>query len=138
MKYIIIILIFQINHNYSFLSQQEKEQMDKIIHTIPDSLQMKFDTIFNQWVNHWKTDPKTKMSSSTEVACKLKEYTVLYNMGEDIIPLIVYKLLDYNKNFIALQLYDKLQKAPNQKVYTFTSEQDKARKTVLLWLKHHR
>lgn len=139
MKYIILLLLaFQMNHGSSFLSKQDKEQIDKIISTIPDSLRSKFDSTFNQWVNNWKTAPGTKMSSFTKTACELKEYDTLYHMGEDIIPLIVDKLCDYDNNFIGLQLYDRLQKDKAQKVYVFTSEQDKAQKTVLLWLKYHK
>lgn len=137
MKYLIILfcLAFQVDQNSSFLSPQDKKQIEQKIQAIPESVQVKFDSTFNQWVKNWKTNPETSISSSTASACKLKEYATLCEMGEEILPLLVYKLIDYKNNFIGLQLYDKLQKDPKRKVSEYTSEQEKARKTVLLWVK---
>lgn len=100
-----------------------------------------FDSLFNQWLENWKTNPETMFSNSTLDAKKLEEYPQLLAMGKEIIPLLMEKLLD-ESNFVGLVLYDDLQDNPDYKiVYDYEGtdwlegEANRAKRTIKLWIK---
>lgn len=79
----------------------------------------KFNELFDQWIENWKTNPITKFSNFSSDAKKLEEYPKLLNMGKDIIPILIEKLLD-KKNFIGLSLYEDIQDDSNLKLHIRT------------------
>ena len=120
--------------------QAEKEIIAREVEKVA-GFQEKFDSLFNQWLENWKTNPETMFSSSTLDAKKLEEYPQLLAMGKEIIPLLMEKLLDEN-NFVGLVLYDDLQDNPDYKiVYDYEGtdwlegEANRAKRTIKLWIK---
>ena len=122
------------------ITQAEKEIIAYEVEKVA-GFQEKFDSLFNQWLENWKTNPETMFSSSTLDAKKLEEYPQLLAMGKEIIPLLMEKLLDEN-NFVGLVLYDDLQDNPDYKiVYDYEGtdwlegEANRAKRTIKLWIK---
>ena len=122
------------------ITQAEKEIIACEVEKVA-GFQEKFDNLFNQWLENWKTNPETMFSSSTLDAKKLEEYPQLLAMGKEIIPLLMEKLLD-EKNFVGLVLYDDLQNNPDYKiVYDYEGtdwlegEANRAKRTIKLWIK---
>lgn len=122
------------------ITQAEKEIIAYEVEKVA-GFQEKFDSLFNQWLENWKTNPETMFSSSTLDAKKLEEYPQLLAMGKEIIPLLMEKLLDEN-NFVGLVLYDDLQDNPDYKiVYDYEGtdwlegEVNRAKRTIKLWIK---
>lgn len=102
---------------------------------IPDSVQLRFDQLFEAWKENWKTNPATMYSSNIGVVRNLEQYAELIQMGDVIIPLIMKKMADdVDRNFLGLQLYDKLQQDASKKVTSLESEQDKAVKSIKFWV----
>lgn len=122
------------------ITPKEKEVIAQAVKEVPE-LQQQFDTLFNQWIKNWETNPETLLSSSTQDAKELEEYPQLLAMGKEILPLVVEQLLD-EKNFVGLVLYDELQDNPDCKiVYDYIDpiwmegEANRAKRTVKLWVK---
>lgn len=122
------------------ITQAEKEIIAYEVEKVA-GFQEKFDSLFNQWLENWKTNPEMMFSSSTLDAKKLEEYPQLLAMGKEIIPLLMEKLLDEN-NFVGLVLYDDLQDNPDCKiVYDYEGtdwlegEANRAKRTIKLWIK---
>lgn len=122
------------------ITQAEKEIIAYEVEKVA-GFQEKFDSLFNQWLENWKTNPETMFSNSTLDAKKLEEYPQLLAMGKEIIPLLMEKLLDEN-NFVGLVLYDDLQDNPDYKiVYDYEGtdwlegEANRAKRTIKLWIK---
>lgn len=122
------------------ITPKEKEVIAQAVKEVPE-LQQQFDTLFNQWIENWETNPETLLSSSTQDAKELEEYPQLLAMGKEILPLVVEQLLD-EKNFVGLVLYDELQDNPDCKiVYDYIDpiwmegEANRAKRTVKLWVK---
>ena len=122
------------------ITQAEKEIIAYEVEKVA-GFQEKFDSLFNQWLENWKTNPEMMFSSSTLDAKKLEEYPQLLAMGKEIIPLLMEKLLDEN-NFVGLVLYDDLQDNPDYKiVYDYEGtdwlegEANRAKRTIKLWIK---
>lgn len=100
----------------------------------------KFNELFDQWIENWKTNPITKFSNFSSDAKKLEEYPKLLNMGKDIIPILIEKLLD-KKNFIGLSLYEDIQDDSslkitysNNDIKMFEGQYKKALRTIKLWI----
>lgn len=122
------------------ITPKEKEVIAQAVKEVPE-LQQQFDTLFNQWIKNWETNPETMFSNDTQDAKQLEEYPQLLAMGKEILPLVVEQLLD-EKNFVGLVLYDELQDNPDCKiVYDYIDpiwmegEANRAKRTVKLWVK---
>lgn len=113
----------------------EKKKIQRVVDQIPDSVQLRFDQLFEAWKENWKTNPATMYSSNIGVVRNLEQYAELIQMGDVIIPLIMKKMADdVDRNFLGLQLYDKLQQDASKKVTSLDSEQDKAVKSIKFWV----
>ena len=117
------------------LTKQEKELVIKEAANIPDSVDQKFEGLFNAWKMNWQTNPIARVSSTTAVTRELDEYQKLMDFGPMIIPLILKKMMaDVDGNFIGLILYDDLQKNPKLKIQGLMSEQDRVVLTIRRWV----
>lgn len=116
-----------------FLSLDENE-MEKIAHAVlkVGKYRDKFDTLFKKWEDEW-INGSLKYSSNSRDAMKIKEYQELVGMGDKIIPLVIEKLVDKG-NFIAVHLYNALQKEKSLISPFMLAMQDQAAKTVKLWV----
>ena len=122
----------QVTEN-QFLSL-DQEEMEKITRSVIKARKYsdKFNSLFDKWMDEW-VNGSMKFSSNSMDATKLEEYKELVNMGDKVLPLVVEKLLD-KKNFIAVHLYNALQK---DKLLISLPElvmQDRAASTVKLWV----
>ena len=104
----------------------EAKKVDAVIVT-------KFNGLIASWDKEIYSNPKTLLSSSTLEYTKLPEFASLKSMGTVIIPLIMEKLLD-EKNYYLLSLYDTLQKDNSLKATCKDGEQNRARRTIRLWI----
>ncbi|KAI1175616.1 hypothetical protein F4777DRAFT_318255 [Nemania sp. FL0916] len=71
------------------------------------SLVREFEARFETWQNTWHETFKTQ--SAARACCDVDEVNPLLNMGSQIIPLVLYQLLDPG-NFVAVYLYNRLEK----------------------------
>ncbi|SDE51201.1 DUF7689 domain-containing protein [Riemerella columbipharyngis] len=98
----------------------------------------RFNNLYFDWKSEWFTG-KYGLSSNPADRRLTPSYQKLKNLGEDIIPLVVGRMLLYNDEFFALQLYNDLQKNPNLKISNnhnvLEGEKSKANRTVALYLK---
>lgn len=122
------------------LSGAEKQAIIDKAAKIDPTIRAKFNNVFEAWNKEILTNPKTKYSSSTQTYTILPQFKEMQAMGENIIPLIMEKLLDEN-NFILLPLYDAIQKNSQLKiryregdVKILEGEQNKAKRIIRLWL----
>ncbi len=91
---------------------------------------LRFDSLFNAWVENYNSNPLTRQSSNPHDARKLEQYPQLLAMGRKIIPCIVTRLP--NKSlFWTLTLYDDLQEIDSLKCLDYSrSELFRAQETV--------
>lgn len=96
-----------------------------------------FDSIYEQWKNAFFRS----FSSHTSTSKNLPQYPILLKMGKDIIPLLIEKMISNEDDFIALELYNDLQKNDNLKLIYDRNDprilegmQQTAKKTVKKWL----
>lgn len=124
------------------LTTAQIRKISMIIDTVDKQTKVEFDDAFEKWKEDWLSNPITVFSSDTHDAMNLPTYAVLKNMGAKILPLVVGKLTD-ETNFVALVLYDDLQKNPTLKIsyddpkqegWLLEGEQSRSRRTVKLWL----
>ncbi len=122
------------------LENEIEEQLQVEIKSVPEKTRVSFDKIFCEWQKTWGAE-EFKYISNPSFVRLTKPYQNLVAMGDQILPLIIEKLLNPN-NFFALQLYDSLQS--NKKLIVcldpaadeiLEGEQGRARRTVLAWLK---
>lgn len=88
----------------------------------------RFHHLFDAWVQNYRTNSLTQLSSNTSDASKLEQYPQLLQMGKKIVPGIIVRLSDRNL-FFALTLYDALQDVDSLKSFDYSKgEQFRARK----------
>lgn len=83
----------------------DDEDMDS---PLTEEEMQRFDSLFMAWKENYRTNPITQISSNTNDAKKLEQYSLLLEMGKRIIPCIITRLPVKN-DFFALTLYDDLQ-----------------------------
>ena len=88
---------------------------EHFIDTISDEKVEQFDLLFEKW----KTNIETQQNKTFDVS-KLPEYKQLAYLGEEIVPLIIVKLIN-DENYFAMQLYDELQKTDSLKSHNFSA-----------------
>lgn len=94
----------------------------------------RFHHLFDAWVQNYRTNSLTQLSSNTNDASKLEQYPQLLQMGKKIIPGIIVRLSDRNL-FFALTLYDALQDVDSLKSFDYSKgEQFRAQETVRKYL----
>ncbi|MDR2039939.1 MAG: hypothetical protein LBQ60_18615 [Bacteroidales bacterium] len=116
---------------YKITSREEKI-LCEAIGKIPDTTQLRFQVLFDQWSKHWKNGILI-FSSNTYDVMKMKEYPELVAMGDTIIPLVIEKLL-YRSNFWSVHLYNALQKDVRLKGHNDLDVHGGVHKTIQLWL----
>lgn len=96
---------------------------------------------FNSVFEEWKEAFFSSFSSNTSTAKNLPQYDVLIKMGKGIIPLLIEKMISNDENFIALELYNDLQKNEKQKILYKENDPQKlegmqqtAKKTIKKWI----
>lgn len=93
-----------------------------------------FHHLFDAWVQNYRTNSLTQLSSNTSDASKLEQYPQLLQMDKKIIPGIIVRLSDRNL-FFALTLYDALQDVDSLKSFDYgKGEQFRAQETVRKYL----
>ena len=114
----------------------QKSFLDSIVKQIDDRTVVEFDARYASWEKTWHLPP-VGFSSNPAAVKKSEEFGALIEMGENILPLVVQKLID-RKNFFALQLYDTLQSEAGLLVCDqsarFEGEQRRAEQTVERWI----
>lgn len=55
----------------------EKKKIQRVVDQIPDSVQLRFDQLFEAWKENWKTNPATMYSSNIGVVRNLEQYAEL-------------------------------------------------------------
>lgn len=114
---------------------KDKKVIAKAVSEIPDSTRQRFEKNYKAWKDACDKDLNVRLSSRTDASKKVKEYKTLINMGKKIIPLLIQKMSeDINRNFFDLVPYNDLEGNTKLKVTIMTSEQERAYKTVLLWI----
>ena len=124
--------------------QYTKEEIIYIkeeIERLPSKLTSDFEKYFEFWKATWFKGRLTFDSNPTSRINSLEFYRLL-DMGEAIVPLLILKLMDKN-NFIALQLYERLQRKPNLLVehnvmdeLVLEGEQGRAFRTVKAYIRN--
>lgn len=123
----------KVNHNIL--------EYDALIRKIAQLDERKIE-YFNYYYFNWKEEwfEGNMALSSNPADRKTGEfYNALQNMGADIIPLVVGRMLLYEDEFMALQLYNDLQKDINLRVdknpKLLEGEKSKVNRTINLYLK---
>ena len=119
-----------------FLSSQERDLLNQAATTIPKSVSQDFESAFQAWKNTW-FEGNMGYSSNTYHRASNKAFDKLTAMGKQVIPLVIQKLADPD-NFMAIVLYEQLEKSPNLQAQVdrthLESEQTRSRRIVKLWL----
>jgi hypothetical protein len=122
----------------SYLSANQKQQLQKEESEIPAKTRAAFETAFKAWKESWfrgglavSSDPHTRAVGP--------EFDGLVALGPTILPLLIEKVAD-PANFLALQLYDAMQSDENLLVQfepdderIVEGEQGRARRVVQAW-----
>lgn len=123
------------------LTTSEKKRVKDLAMQVPDSIRSRFSFLLSQWnfaINH---NPKTLYSANTHSYTELPEFNPLKSMGEQIIPLIMERLMNPS-DFYLLVLYEAILRDGKTKT-TYSSdychfrgsEQSRAIWCVKMWLK---
>lgn len=107
----------------SYSSEIDAHQIEELVSTVPRDLSDKFDTLFAEWMEAIGNSQTVRFSSDPAIVRTLPEFDRLTELGPDILPLIVKKLLDPS-NFFAIQVYEALQKNSDLLV-NFKGEDDR-------------
>lgn len=89
-------------------SDLESSHIDEIVSEIPTELANRFDTLFAKWMEAIDNNQTVAFSSDPTIVRTLPEFNELTELGSEILPLVVKKLLDPG-NFFAIQVYEALQ-----------------------------
>jgi hypothetical protein len=125
----------------SVFTDTEATKLKDAINDIQEDTRLRFEELFEKWKSNWFTGD-FRFSSDTNDMVNVDGYNELLSMGTGIIPLVIGKLNEEG-NFVALVLYDELQKDGSLVIkYTnedplyilLEGEQTRAKRTVKLWL----
>ena len=117
------------------------DKLKEAVNAVPEEIRSRFEERFATWKSNWFTD-ELVFSTDTKDRVKAEGYDELLSMGGDIIPLVIEKLNE-EENFIALVLYEDLQKdkslliryAEDEPLHILLEgEQTRAKRAVKLWL----
>lgn len=125
------------------LTKKEKIAVRNKIKTIkiPNNIRYRFNSLFSSWEHFINTDSRIIYSSNLGDRKQSEYYSQLLQMGKDILPLVVEKMLN-EKYFYAIILYDDLQNNDPRLCYragdkttagVIVGEQTRAARTVLKW-----
>lgn len=122
------------------LTMSDKEKIKELALQVPDSIRNRFSILVDKWNFAIDHNPKTRYSASTYSYAKLPEFNSLKSMGEQIIPLIMERLINPSE-FYLLVLYEAVQNDSDQKItykngdfHVFEGEQNRAIRCVKKWL----
>lgn len=131
-----------------FIDTHRLKSKDKIavrnkIKTIktPNDIRSRFNSLFSSWEHFINTEPRIIYSNNLEDRKQSEYYSLLLQMGKDILPLVVEKMLD-EKYFYTIILYDDLQGNDPQLCYRLqdrtiveiiAGEQTRVARTILKW-----
>lgn len=118
------------------LSTHEQEMLNQASATLPENIKQNFESTFQEWRNTWFVGDMGH-SSNTYYRASGEAFNKLVAMGQQIIPLVAQKLAE-SDNFVAIVLYERLEKRPNLQAQIdqerLESEQARSKRTVKLWL----
>ncbi len=125
------------------LTRKEKIAVRNKIKTIkiPNNIRYRFNSLFSYWEHFINTDSRITYSSNLGDRKQSEYYSQLLQMGKEILPLVVEKMLD-EKYFYAIILYDDLQNNDPRLCYkagdkttvgVIVGEQTRAARSVLKW-----
>lgn len=128
------------------LTRKEKIAVRNKIKTIKISndIRSRFNSLFSSWEHFINTDSRIIYSSNLGDRKQSEYYTQLLQMGKDILPLVVEKMLN-EKYFYTIILYDDLQNNDPRLCYkagdkttvgVIVGEQTRAAMTVLKWYRN--
>jgi len=128
------------------LTRKEKIAVRNKIKTIKISNDIisRFNSLFSNWEHFINTDSRIIYSSNLKDRKQSEYYSQLLQMGKDILPLVVEKMLN-EKYFYAIILYDDLQNNDPRLCYragdkttagVIVGEQTRAAMTVLKWYRN--
>ena len=124
------------------LSTIEVDAVTKAVKKVKASTVNNFNKLFEEWTEEIKSNSLTKYSSNTRDYAKLPQFEQMKAMGTEIIPLILEKMLN-EKHFAILVLYDTIQNNDKMKISykngdieILEGEQNRARRTIRIWLKN--
>ena len=122
------------------LTMTDNEKIKKLASKVPDSIRSRFSILVDKWNFAIDHNPKTRYSASTYSYAGLPEFNSLKSMGEQIIPLIMERLINPS-DFYLLVLYEAVQNDSNQKItykngdfHILEGEQNRAIRCVKKWL----
>lgn len=115
---------------------QQRKFLDAAVNQIDRQTVEEFHVRYVAWEKTCR-HPSIVFLSNPSAVKKNEEFYSLIKMGEDILPLVVQKLID-RKNFFALQIYDALQSETDPFVRyqteRFEGEQKRAERTIHRWI----
>lgn len=121
------------------LSDEERARVAAEVARVPSDLKARFDAAFEAWQKSWFRG-RMAFNSDTRHRAAGPEFDALVALGDAILPLVVEKMHDPD-NFIALVLYDRLQKDEKLRVryaprdpQAHEGEHARALRTARAWL----
>ena len=121
------------------LRKEQSDALKSVLKTVDKEQAVEFEELFMAWQETWDAPHTVHLSDPSFVRYN-PEFAALIAMGDEILPLVVSKLIDPN-NFFALQLYDALQADAASVVELdveddsiFDGEQGRAEQTVERWI----
>ena len=122
------------------LQDSEAETLNVAVGNVDTHIRERFEERFTAWQYTWRA-PHTKHLSDPSFVQYNEEFLELVELGDQIVPLLIEKLLDPN-NFYVLQIYDAIQPEsvsvvamePDETELILEGEQGRARRTVQRWL----
>ena len=90
----------------------DNSHIEDLISAVPKKLVDRFDSLYTEWMEAVNTSHTVAFSSDPSIVRTLPEFAKLTELGSEILPLVVKKLLDPS-NFFAIQVYEALQTRPD-------------------------
>ncbi|ROT20951.1 hypothetical protein EEL51_05405 [Muribaculaceae bacterium Isolate-110 (HZI)] len=119
------------------LTSSEQEFITMNARKVQSDIRDKFERLHEEWYNASRNNPHILLSSSIYTRMELPQFKEILDMGREIIPLILEKMMD-RKYFFSLTIYEALmekQSLPvNIKETANDSEQDRAQNLVREWI----
>lgn len=119
------------------LTKAEQQIVTSSAQKVKSDVRDKFEKLHEEWYDASREDAKIRLSSSIGARMELPQFKEMLNMGSEIIPLVVEKMMD-KKYFFTQSLYEALMENAHLSIggdkQAAMSSQDRAQYLVRQWV----
>lgn len=115
------------------LSPAELEQIKGLAEGISPDIREKFDSLHTAWYDAAANTPEITLSSRSDDWMKLPQFAQLVEMGDDVLPLVVEKMVG-DEGMFTVHVYEAIQPDEALKAKSEGVLQNRAKRSAKLWL----